>query len=381
MIRAFSLFQPVYLAVGVAFVRASGRVPVGRRLRGVFLVAVGSVLAASGVGLLPHLVEGGIGLVSVVAVVMSSAGLVSIAVGAVSALRGVGVAASIAGGVVVLAVLAVSVWIIAPAVAATHVPATGITSTPAQLGLDHTSIELTTSDGVELAAWFLPGTNGAGLVVRHGAGSTRSAVLVPAAALARRGYSVLLMDARCHGDSGGTAMDFGWFGDRDIAAGTAFLASRHEVDPDRIGVVGFSMGGEEAIGAAPDDPRIRAVVAEGATARRASDKAWLSGRYGWRGCLQERVEQLQFGIVDFLTEASPPTTLRTAVGNAAGTRFLLITAGNVADEGHAAAHVQRGAMDRVDVWTIDGAGHTDGYDVDPGAWTRRVVALLDEHLN
>jgi dienelactone hydrolase len=281
----------------------------------------------------------------------------------------------------VLIVVAVAVSVVAPAVAATTVPSTDVTSTPAALGLEYEPVTVTTTDGVELATWYVPGTNGAGVVVMHGAGSTRSDVLDQAVVLARSGYTLVLIDARGHGDSDGTAMDFGWYGDLDIAAGTEFLASRGDVDPDRIGVVGFSMGGEEAIGAAAADARVRAVVAEGATARQAADEAWLSDVYGWRGWLQEQVEKVQDGVTDYLTEASPPISLRSAVVNAPGTRFLLITAGNVADEGHAAAHIQAGASERVTVWNVDGADHTGGYDTQPDDWQQRVVEFLDESLS
>ena len=53
------------------------------------------------------------------------------------------------------------------------------------------------------------------------------------------------------------------------------LTHRQEVDPDRIGAVGLSMGGEEALGAAASDLRIRAVVAEGALWRGSMDAGWL----------------------------------------------------------------------------------------------------------
>jgi len=277
-------------------------------------------------------------------------------------------------------VFAATMSIVAPAVAATSVPSTEITSTPATVGLEYESVTLTATDGVELAAWYLPGTRRGGVVVVHGAGSTRSDVLDQAAVLARSGYTLVLIDARGHGDSGGTAMDFGWYGDLDIAAATEFLASRPEVDPGRIGVVGFSMGGEEAIGATASDPRIRAVVAEGATARQADDKAWLSDVYGWRGWLQEQVEKVQDGITDYLTEASPPIALRSAVAQSPGASFLLITAGNVDDEGHAASNIQAAARDRVTVWNVEGADHTGGYDTQPDDWQQRVVEFLDENL-
>ncbi len=380
VIRAYSLFQPAYLAIGAAFVAASHRVMLSPLRRGVLFVAVGSVVAAVGVGLVPHPIKNGLTPMSVVAIALVLCGLALVGSGAVRALRGRRRLGAFAGGTVVLFVLAATVSIVAPSVAATNVPSTEITSTPATVGLEYESVTLTTTDGVELAAWYVPGTNRAGVVVMHGAGSTRSDVLDQAAVLARSGYALVLVDARGHGDSGGTAMDFGWYGDLDIAAGTEFLASRPEVDPGRIGVVGFSMGGEEAIGAAAADPRIRAVVAEGATARQAADKAWLSDVYGWRGWLQEQVEKVQYGITDYLTEASPPTVLRSAVADAPGARFLLITAGNVDDEGHAASFIRAAASDRVTVWTVDGADHTDGYDTRPDEWERRVVEFLDEIL-
>ncbi len=381
VIRAFSLFQPAYLAVGAAFVAASHRVSLSPHRRGVLFLAVGSVLAAVGVGLLPHPIKNGLTTMSVVAVALLLSGIALVGSGAVYALRGRRRVGALAGGAVVLFVLTATVSIIAPAVAATNVPSTQITSTPSALGLEYESVTLTTTEGVQLAAWYMPGTNGAGVVVMHGAGSTRSDVLDQAAVPARSGYTVVLIDARGHGDSRGTAMDFGWYGDLDIAAGTAFLTSRPEVDPGRIGVVGFSMGGEEAIGVAAADSRIRAVVAEGATARQAADKAWFSDVYGWRGWLQEQVEKVQDGITDYLTEASPPIALRSAVAQSPGTRFLLITAGNVDDEGHAAAYIQAGASDRVTVWNVDGADHTGGYDTHPDDWQQRVVEFLDENLS
>ena len=252
-----------------------------------------------------------------------------------------------AGTVILVAVVA---FVVGPAVAATNVPRPEIGATPASKGLDYESVTVTTDDGVRLAGWYLPSTNRAAVVLLHGAGSTRSNVLDEAAVLARHGFGVLMIDARGHGDSGGRAMDFGWHGDADIAAATGYLAERPDVDPQRIGVVGMSMGGEEAIGAAATNPLIGAVVAEGATARNAADEAWLSNQFGVRGLLQEQIERLQDMATDVLTDASVPTSMRDAVATSGDTRYLLITAGNVADEGHAAdLHRRRSARPGADL--------------------------------
>lgn len=174
-----------------------------------------------------------------------------------------------------------------------HVPRTGVgTTTPADRGLPYRDVEFRTGDGVRLSGWYVPSRAGAAVVLVHGAGSTRSSVLDHAVVLGRAGYGVLLFDARGHGRSGGRAMDFGWYGDADIAAAVTFLQAEPDVDDERIAAVGMSMGGEEAIGAAAGDARIKAVVAEGATNRSAGDKAWLSDEYGLRGALQEGLERL-----------------------------------------------------------------------------------------
>jgi dienelactone hydrolase len=344
------------------------------------LVLVGAVLLAAGVGLVQFPIETGLSLGSVTCIVLCAGGVAAIALGARRLLAGRRVVVRIGIAVLVLLLVLWSVATIGPAVAATKVVPTEIGPTPASVGLEHRSVTLRTSDGVLLAGWYVEGTLGAGLVVRHGSGSTRSAVLDQAAALARSGYSILLLDARGHGDSEGVAMDFGWNGDLDVAAGTAFLASRPEVDPRRIGVVGFSMGGEEAIGAAAADERIRAVVAEGATARQAEDKAWLSDEYGWRGWVQERIEDMQYGVTDLLTDAPHPIALRRAIADATGTHFLLIAGGDADGEERSAEHLRSGAVDRVSVWVADGAGHVGAYRADPQEWQRRVVEFLDQRL-
>lgn len=358
--------------------RSAGRRP--HLLLGALLVATGAILAAAGVGLLPHLVEHALSISSVLSAVLLVSGLVALVLGARSVLRGRHRVVKALGGLAIVVAVAAAVSVISPSVAATHPPRAEVTSTPAALGLAYEAVTVTTTDDVKLAAWYIKGTRRSGVVVLHGAGSTRSEVLRQAAALTGSGFAVLLVDARGHGDSHGTAMDFGWFGDRDIAAGTEFLASRPEIDADSIGVVGFSMGGEEAIGAAATDQRIRAVVAEGATARLAADKEWLSDVYGWRGGLQVGLEHVQYGIADLLTDASPPIPLRSAAAGAPRTRFLLITAGNVDDEAHAAAHIRGAAPDRVTVWTVSGADHTGGYQARRGEWQRRVVDFLDDNL-
>ena len=181
------------------------------------------------------------------------------------------------------------------AVYATNVPPGPLgEGTPAQYGLTYQNVAFRTADGVRLSAWYIPARNGAAAVVLPGSGSTRTTVLPQAAVLARHGYGALLVDGRGHGRSGGQAMDFGWWGDRDIAAAVSFLARQPGVRPGKIAVVGESMGGEQALAAMGADPRIRAVVAEGVEGQQYADRGWRlqditgvidrGGTWSRRGC-------------------------------------------------------------------------------------------------
>jgi dienelactone hydrolase len=270
--------------------------------------------------------------------------------------------------------------IFVPAVMATNVPATGLGSdTPGTYGLSYETVTFDTADGVALSAWYVPSTNHAAVVIRHGSGSTRSDVLGQTVVLARHGYGVLLADARGHGRSEGRAMDFGWFGDADISAAVTYLADRPDVDPRRIGVVGMSMGGEEAIGAAASDPRIRAVVAEGVTGRTDADANWLSDEYGVRGTLQEGIEWLRYTLADLLSSAPKPISLASAIERAAPTPFSGDRRRQRADEQHV-AYILEGASDHVTIWVVPGSDHIQGLSIAPGEWERRVTAFLEDNL-
>lgn len=52
----------------------------------------------------------------------------------------------------------------------------------------------------------------------------------------------------------------------------------------------------------------------------------------------------------------------------------------MADEADAAEHIRTAAPDRVSVWVVPGAGHTDGLDTDPVEWEHRVIDFLDDAL-
>ncbi|MEO8696956.1 MAG: alpha/beta fold hydrolase [Acidimicrobiales bacterium] len=369
------------LVCGVSWL-AYGAIARGRAgARSGVMFAEGCVAVAVGIGIgLPHLAKTGLGLMTAAGLVALVAGLVLVGAGATGLVRATPRWPRLLVVPAQLVVVLLVVWSLGQATAATNVARSALGSiTPGDVGLGYRDVEFDTTDGVTLSAWYVPSTNTAAVVLLHGAGSTRSNVLDHAVVLAKHGYGVAMVDARGHGRSEGRAMDFGWYGDRDVAAAVSFLTAQPDVDPSRIAAVGMSMGGEEAIGAAASDIRIRAVVAEGATNRVTADKAWLSDEYGWRGTLQRGVEWILYNTADAFTAAGPPIALRDAA--AAPRPMLLVAAGDEADEAEADRYIQTGSPESVEVWVVPGTHHTAAIRTYPLEWERRVTAFLSSALN
>ncbi len=353
-----------------------------RRERAGVAFATGCISVAVGVGIgVPYLVKTGVTPTTIAGLAVVAGGVVLLGFGAAELMRATQRWWRPLVVPALVVAIVVALWTLGQAVAATNVPRTSVGSvTPADHGLSYRDVEFLTADGFQLSGWYVPSTNGSALVLMHGAGSTRSGVLHQADILAAHGFGVLLFDARGHGRSGGRAMDFGWYGDEDTSAAVSFLATQPDVDDKRIGAVGMSMGAEQAIGAAAADPRIRAVVAEGATNRVAGDKAWQSEAFGWRGAVQERMDWLTYGIADVLTAADPPMTLRNAVATAAPRPVLLIAGGAVENEPLAARYIQSGSPQTVELWVAPDTAHTAALATHPAEWEQRVTTFLTATL-
>ncbi len=132
-----------------------------------------------------------------------------------------------------------------------------------------------TSHGVRCDAWWLPaGTdalrNDRGtpcVVMAHGFAATRDTGLLPfAQRFAAAGMHVLVFDYRGFGTSAGQPrQDVDHRRHRqDYHAALAFVRGHEGVDPDRVAVWGSSYSGGHVVVVAKQDPRVAAVVSQGA---------------------------------------------------------------------------------------------------------------------
>ena len=372
-VRIFAVVAITVLAIRVGL-RASAPWP------GVVMVLVGTAGTIVGAGI------GGVHLAKLGPTPVAIAGLVALACGVALLVRGgVAVTRSLRGWWRLLAIpgaLGLLVFVLYPltvAVNATNRPATPLgAAVPSDHGLAYEDVVVVTTDRTRLSGWYVPSRNGAAVVILHGAGSTRSSVLRHGTVLARRGYGVLMLDTRGHGLSEGRAMDLGWYAEPDVEAAVSFLARRSDVDPGRIGVVGLSMGGEQAIAAAGTDPRIGVVIAEGVTGMQAADHGWLPG--GPNGAIERGLEWVLYEAADLLTDASKPIPLRDAIRAAAPTPILLIAGEATTDEADAGRWFREASPDTVELWIVAGSGHIGALTTDPTGWETRVTSTLDAAL-
>ncbi|MBN1179217.1 MAG: alpha/beta fold hydrolase [Anaerolineae bacterium] len=120
------------------------------------------------------------------------------------------------------------------------------------------------SDGVTLVGAFYPPAQGVGpgVLLLHALGGHKEDWATLATQLQEAGYGVLALDARGHGESGGT-FDPQADGDLlvdDVLRAWAVLAYQPEVDPERTAMVGASIGANLGLRAAALEPTVRAVA-------------------------------------------------------------------------------------------------------------------------
>lgn len=122
-------------------------------------------------------------------------------------------------------------------------------------GLAVHTLSFAGANGVRVSAFLLaPRTTGrhAAVLFLHGSGGTRQDLLVPAAELAARGAVTMTISQP------GDAATF-----RPLVVNARraldLLVARADVDPKRLGVVGYSLGAQTAAILAGDEPRLKAV--------------------------------------------------------------------------------------------------------------------------
>lgn len=229
-------------------------------------------------------------------------------------------------------------------------------------------------DDIQLSGWYVPSKNRAAVILLHGFDGNRLGMKPQADVLARHGYGVLLYDLRGHGESGGDVRAFGWEDVEDVNAALEFLSAREEVDPDRIGIVGFSIGGQIAIRATAGNEQLRAIIADdpgfvtvddapgpaNTTERVMYMVSWIDGRgvSVWTGI------PIPPGVIEVIGDISPRPILFI---DTAGSQSLI-------------RHYYELAGEPKELWEIPEAYHGAQFQARPLEYEEKMITFFDDAL-
>lgn len=139
-------------------------------------------------------------------------------------------------------------------------PPSVISRHPERTGIEGLhEISFSSAAGTRVAGWYAPSRNRAAVILVHGTGADRSSLLFETEILSQAGFGVLAVDLPGQGASGGRSR-WGVPERLAIIAAVDWLRTRSDVDAERIGGFGLSMGAYVLTQAAAVDQRLRAVA-------------------------------------------------------------------------------------------------------------------------
>jgi pimeloyl-ACP methyl ester carboxylesterase len=241
--------------------------------------------------------------------------------------------------------------------------------TPADFGLDFEDFEITTSDNLILQGWFIPPQNGAVIILLHGLGGNRKQMLEPAIKLAQQGFGLLMPDMRVHGESEGDVFPYGGPEAEDVRAAVAYLKSRTDVNPEAIGVMGWSLGAQVGILSAALIPEIRSVIADGPGAIAFDD--WPPPQ-NLEESLYVPLDFVYYRVLPWNTGVKDPISLSEALPLIAPRSIMIISSGNET-EWHRLEYLFDFAEEPKEFWVIPEAGHLGGWQARPEEYKTKIV--------
>jgi dipeptidyl aminopeptidase/acylaminoacyl peptidase len=236
-------------------------------------------------------------------------------------------------------------------------------------------IAFVTSDGLTLRGWFSPGTRRAAVILVHGGFGDRTQLLSEALVLARHGYGFLAYDSRANGESDGDVSTWGDRERRDVVAALDFVSARPEIDPRRIALIGFSVGGTSAALVAATDARVRAAILAPVWTSLSEEMWSKSGRLAFLkhaacmyGLRRGGVDVDAVRPIDHIKDVSPRPLLFITGTQDRDTPVPVMQ------------HMFDAAGEPKSLWIVPGADHGTYLKTSPAEYEARVIAFLDAAL-
>lgn len=261
----------------------------------------------------------------------------------------------------------------------TRRPAPDPKQDPSEYNLPYENVEFTTRDGLRLSGWFLPaGDLDRAVVFLHGHGGSMDPDLKYVPAFHAAGISVLMFDFRAHGRSEGRVVSMGYLERLDAVAAVNSLQER---GVERIGLLGFSMGGVVAIISAPLIDNVGAIVVDGAFGRLTDPIIGWGKSRGLPGWLSQAVGMLTIAVtgVRLRADVFRFQPIHWVADLEAPILFIHAARDRYVQWEHLQELIET-APDPKEVWLAEGAGHREVDQLYPEEYLERVVGFFRRHL-
>ncbi len=244
-----------------------------------------------------------------------------------------------------------------------------------ETNLNFQEITFKSHDGLTLFGRFVRSKNHATILLLHPLNSAGNRMLLYAESLAKAGYGVFMVDLRAHGSSDGDTSTYGLREAEDVAGAVNYLLHRLDVNGQKIGTLGISLGAQAALRSALKTDCIRALVLEGlgpATlrdhgSRPVSLRRWISYPFHW----------IYYRVYEFMV-AGKGTSVVETIGKIAPRPILLIAAGD--EDIYFSRIFFQAANEPKELWELPNAEHNSAILRDSHAYTQRVVEFFDKAL-
>lgn len=258
-----------------------------------------------------------------------------------------------------------------------------LTHTPCFAGrspgdLSYEDVSFPSARGIIQQGYFIPGDSGATIILVPAFGSGRGAELHYAAVFHNAGFNVLTMNSRVCTAQGWISL--GYQEVEDVQAAYAYLLTRADVDPTRVGLHGYSSAGATSLMAMPRIPELRSVSAEGGY----HDYAAMLG-VGTATNFFDALYQLGATITYRLVTGDDITKLNPldAIGQIGARPVLLVYGSREVSLPGARLMLERARQNAVpaELWVVEGAGHGQYLSIAPDEFVRRVVGFHQAALS
>ena len=232
--------------------------------------------------------------------------------------------------------------------------------------------------GLTLAGHLITGNNRAVIIMLHGAGTEGLNVLPQAIALHDRGYNILMMDLRAHGKSEGDTSTIGWSETADLLDTVEYVQNREGVDADKIGVFGFSMGGQIGLRTAAQCQAIRGIVADSPSPVNIDDYGGDSNNpWSW---VIFGLNFFTIKLTEWMQGQKTPSGVLESVAEISPRPVLLISSGRGKERlwGH---RIFNAAREPKAIWEIPEALHGEGFKLYPEQYSEKLVSFFDGIFN